>query len=239
MSKKPSPKIFEETLEIKKVKSTTNQTKKPKKRDWSFYAIIICIVALAVPAGIFATTMLSASMASRKPQFGDRFENEFDKVIEKENITAVQKAVSEIEGVKKAAVELISGTMRIYVDAGESAKDAYEGLAQSSYDALASILPIETYFTEDETYHRYDLEIHVYNMIKPSEEEKPNFIYYTLTKTSMHEKPLTQFVTDPLSQEFVDELWEIQAERDKPKEPEVEDVEPEVPTEEEMEGNVD
>ena len=239
MSRKPSPKTFEETLEINKVQPETKQSKKPKKRDWSFYAIIVCVVALAIPAALFATTMISASMAGRKPQFGERFEGEFDHVIEKESITAVQNAVSEIEGVKKAKVELISGTMRIYVDAGESAKDAYSGLAKSSYDALATILPIETYFTQDETHHRYDLEVHVYNMIKPSEEEKPNFIYYTLTKTSMHAEPLTQFVTDPLSQEFVDELWAIQAERDKPKEPEIEAVEPEVPTEEDMEGNVD
>lgn len=238
MSTQPGPKnkLIEETVEMKKttVPDTPKQTGKKKKRDWSFYAIIICVIALAIPVVVLGSTLISASLSSRKPLFGERFEGQYDNVITKEHKASIAELISADEGVATVKVELISGTLRVYVNAGESPKEAYEGIAQSAFDNIISVLPVDQFFTKDDSYHRYDLEVHVFNMTKTTEENKMDLLYFTLIKTALHETPITQFVSDPLSQEFVDHLWAIQAERDKPKEEVVEPSEEEVEDESEV-----
>lgn len=235
MNKKSGPKMSftEDTVEIQKTEvKTPVKSKGTKKRDWSFYAIIICVICLSIPAAILGTSLISASLSSRKPLFGDRFEGQYDHVISSKDQGAIVAAVSEVEGVSSAKAELISGTLRVYINAGDTAKDSYPIIGDNAYVKVLELLPVDQYFTKDDNFHRYDLEVHVFNMTKTTEETKPNFIYYTMIKTSMHDEPISQFVSDPISQEFVDKLWAIQAEREKPEE--------EVPTEPEtFEGEED
>lgn len=231
MSKKSSPRVLEQmdnTVEIKKTdiaspkkpQQTVNNKgpKKKGKRDWSFYAIIICLIVLAIPSTILGYTLISASLSSRKPLFGDRFDGHYDNVIDKTQKADLTASLSEIEGVGNAKVELISGTLRLYLSAPEAGKDSFEAIANTAYDKTLELLPLDSYFKKDESFRRYDLEIHVFNFIDKTDENKDSFVYLTGIKTSSHEAPIYQFVSDPISQEFVDELWAIQAERDKPKE---------------------
>lgn len=226
----PKMKYTEDTVEIKKVAPQTKKTnqknkKGKKKRDWSFYAIIICVVVLAIPAAILGTSIVSASLSSRKPLFGNRFEGQYDHEISDADRKAIEASIAEVGGVSSVKTELISGTLRVYLNAGESAKDDYPGIGDAAYAKIIEVLPVENYFSKDDTYSRYDLEVHIFNMTKTTDESKPDMIYYTMIKTSMHDDPLLQFVSDPISQDFVDKLWAEQEERDNPTE--VPEVEPE------------
>ena len=68
----------------KKEKKTLTKT---GKRDWSFYAIIICLLILAIPVSLIGFQALSAWSNSRKPIVGDRLDHRYDNVITKEAIS--------------------------------------------------------------------------------------------------------------------------------------------------------
>ena len=192
----------------KKEKKTLTKT---GKRDWSFYAIIICLLILAIPVSLIGFQALSAWSNSRKPIVGDRLDHRYDNVITKEAISSLETDLQSLEGIKEVEVRLVTGTLRINTLTLEGAtNDSVSALSQAVYAKVIEHFPVAEYFHNDGTFARYDLEINVHNELMGEE----GFIYMMGVKTSQMEEILFQFVSEPLSESWVEELWRRQEERD-------------------------
>ena len=200
--------------------STTNKqrdNKKNRNHDWSFYAIIISVIILLIPILAIGIPSLKSYSSSRRPLFGNRFDGQLINKITDKDLETLKANLEKIEESETIDINLSAATLRVYSKTALE-KDLYEALAKTIYDEIAVVLPIENYFTSRENQHAYDIEIHVHNDIPEKGADKANFVYMIADKTGLKEDLTLQFVSDPQSEEFVAELWEIQAKRDEKKE---------------------
>lgn len=196
--------------------NTTNKqikVRKKKKHDWSFYAIIVSVIILLIPVLAIGIPSLKSYSSSRRPLFGNRFEGQLINKITDKDLETLKANLDKIEESETIDINLSAATLRVYSKTALE-KDLYEALAKTIYDEIAVVLPIENYFTSRENQHAYDIEIHIHNDIPEKGAEKDGFIYMIADKTGLKEELTLQFVSDPQSEEFVAELWEIQAKRD-------------------------
>lgn len=215
----PSPKKINKT-EVKKQKT------KNKKRDWSFYAIIACLIIIAIPTVFLGYHIISAKIGTGKALVGNRFDGDLDPAITKENMDTLKTNLEGLEGVESASVDLKTATLRISLKVAEDFdKDSYSQLADTAYEQVNGVTPIETYFTATDKRKMYDLEINVYNILKPTEEQLESFVYYLKSKSSGSENQHGSFLTDTQSPDFVKELIEEQTAPSEPtEEPEATDA---------------
>lgn len=215
------------TTKPRQNKTQNKNTKSNKKRDWSFYAIIVCLVILAIPSAYFGVQAVSAMLDSNKPILGDRFKGQFDNKISKAQMKEVEESIGALENVTSVSSTLITGTLRIaVVTDSEISKDSLNAVSATAYAKVVEILPVADYFKDTETVQRYDLEIDVHNGLYDDEEL---FMLQTATLNADMDDVIYQFLTTPQSQEWVDEMWERQkikdeeaANKNKPKEKEEE-----------------
>ena len=83
-----------------------------------------------------------------------------------------------------------------------------QNTAQSAYDAIAEILPIETYFTQQEDGGKmYDLSINVYNYAQIDDEHTADHqVYVCLTKTSASDESVMDVLTQARDSELADSV---------------------------------
>lgn len=206
MSLKQDPNQKTVNKEVKKKKKSINRTK-----DWSFYAIVISLIILAIPTTYIGYHIISAKLATGSVLTGSRFEGDLDPAITKENIETMKSSIQGIEGVESVSINLETATLRVNIKVSESfAKDSYPTLADSAYERVTEVTPIDTYFTSNDLHKMYDLEVGVYNYLKPTEEQKESFEYYMKSKTSSSEETFSSFLSDTKSPEFIQELIEKQ-----------------------------
>lgn len=188
-------------------KKPTQKIKKKKKRDWSFYAIIICLVIIAVPSIWIAWESISASMKGGSPLLGSRFDDDLEPPIEKEQLETLATKLEALETVESVEVNLTTATLRIYLLVPqETSGDTMNEIVDQAYATVIEDLPIATYFTTEGTRQMYDLDISVVNMKEATAETLPEFRYYLLTKSSIMSEPYTQVLSTPISPEFIDQL---------------------------------
>ncbi|MBR3352923.1 MAG: hypothetical protein IKG35_12485, partial [Erysipelotrichaceae bacterium] len=108
-------------------------------------------------------------------------------------------------GVEGCAVNLIVETMRIELDVRDDmTSEEMNDLVLQAYEAVNEILPVETYFTQQEDYKQYDLEIYAYDDMKLDE-----FRLIQINKNSKMDTYLVQTLSDPKNAEIAAELKEL------------------------------
>lgn len=198
-----------------KRKETNNKRPKNKKsrtKDWSFYAIIISLILLIIPTVFFGITLYRAYSETGNPVIGHRFDNDLKPKITSEDLSSLEDSFQDIEGVDGVDVQLQTATLRVYLDMGESDKEAHKKATESAKEIIYESLNPEEYFTAFDSQLQYDYELYAHN------ELGEEMTIYLLNKTSRMEKEHGQYLSDPVSAEMVEELWEIQDRRDNPEE---------------------
>ncbi|AZK43976.1 hypothetical protein EEI45_03585 [Erysipelothrix piscisicarius] len=203
MTKKMDPKQNKE-VQVKK------QT---KKHDWSYYAIIICLVLILIPSLWLGFTIVKASIESGKPLTGQRFANDHDPEISSDLQKKVEAALKERSEFESVSVSLKTATLRIQLKMKpDTSKEDASALIESAYDHVVEILPVTEYFTTVGSKKQYDLEINLFNFTDVTEDNRGDFIYYQLVKNGNMEDKQIQLVSESKDSELVERLKTEQAE---------------------------
>ena len=197
-----------------------SEKKTPKKKirtksHWTAVIFWICLILIATPVCVLGWILLSSSMDTGKPIFGNRYEGNLDPAITEKDLDSVEEAAKTVEGVDSAYVTMTSATLRVYADVADDAgEDTCNAVADQIYAKVAEILDPSVYFTRTESMKMYDMEIHVYTLPERTDAEGENFVYVIDTKTSNMAEPEKQTVSvakDPavaeqLRQNVIDRL---------------------------------
>ncbi len=191
----------------------SNTQKRKKRKDWSFYVIIISLIIIAIPASFLGYHIIGASLQTGKPIFGDRFKGDLSLKIEEAKLTELEELVKSNESVQSVDFTLVSATLRANVLVKpEIAKESYQALSESIYTSVDSLLPISEYFTKTASEKMYDLEINLFNTLKPSDDNP--FIYFLLNKSSSNEEPTKQLMSESSYPDFLESLIDSQTAKD-------------------------
>ncbi|MBR2802453.1 MAG: hypothetical protein IKE21_07700 [Erysipelotrichaceae bacterium] len=185
---------------------TTKTENTPKKKVLSRPAIILIIglLIILIPLGVFGAILLHASSTSDKPTLGDRFKNDLDPAITDSDISALETAIGALSGVEKCEIVLTTAQLRVNVDTTDSmSQEEMASLVERVYSEVGKKLPIAAYFTSSSDKKMYDLAISVYNKISEDDE---SMIYYLLTKNAMMKSPETQLVSEAVNPSLAAEL---------------------------------
>lgn len=168
-------------------------------------SILIGLLIVSLPFIILVVILLSAASNTGKPLLGQRFLNDLDPAITKSNISDVEKVIKAEKDVDKVTIELVTATMRVYVNIKDTAtEEEAKAMASTVYKNLDSILSIDKYFTSQDGKKMYDLEIHVFNLSKKMDGD--NFVYVIQNKNAMMKEPHLQLVSKPLNEELAQQL---------------------------------
>lgn len=190
----------------------------PKKRSKAFYAIVISLLILAIPTSFILYTGITSLMGRGKPIVGKRFANDQDPKITEASLNTVVTSLKSLEGVSNVDYNLQTGTLRIYILNEDANKDSLGKKLKEAFDVVVSELSVETYFTQSGVKKQYDLEIHGFNQLKPTDETIESYVYGIYVKNASMTEPYYQTLTTPLSQEMVDFFIEEEEYNSRPKE---------------------
>ncbi len=191
---------------IKKSSKTNNKDKKPNTILW------IGLVVILVPCLILLYILLGTKEKAGQPVVGDRFEGELDPGITDEQLNSIREALV-FENAENVEVNLISATLRITINAKDDiSSDGALALANSAYDKVMEVLPVETYFTnvKDEEgkmkTKMYDIEVQVYNVLKQDNPNNISLIYFVKSKSANMSEPILNNFASPKNEEVANEL---------------------------------
>ncbi|MGN1344482.1 MAG: hypothetical protein ACI4U3_07870 [Traorella sp.] len=169
--------------------------------------LVLLLIILIIPVTLLGAILYSSLEDSSKPVVGTRYENQLDPQITQENLTMLEEALKEFDGVEKVEVNLKTARLSILLNTNDdTSKDGIKKIIQQAYAKVNDILPIETYFTnhyeEDGSYVKmYDLQIDAYNVV-----EEENQIHYIITKTGAQEEELLQLVSSAKDKDVANEV---------------------------------
>ena len=167
----------------------------------------VCLILVLLPVGVLGWILISSSMDTGKPIFGNRYEGDLDPSITEKDMNKVSDAVKGIDGVDDSFVTMTSATLRVYADVADDANaDTCNAIADQIYSTVSGILDPSVYFTRTDSEKMYDLEIHVYTVPERTDKEGENFVYVIDTKTSNMSEPEKQTVSVAKDQEVADQL---------------------------------
>lgn len=170
--------------------------------NWFFW---LSFIVLMVPVCFFLYLLYSAAQETHTPIIGERINTEIIHMIDEDQKAAVESRLKQIDGVEGCAVNLIVETMRIELDVRDDmTSEEMNDLVLQAYEAVNEILPVETYFTQQEDYKQYDLEIYAYDDMKLDE-----FRLILINKNSKMDTYLVQTLSDPKNEEIAAELKEL------------------------------
>ncbi|TFG83627.1 MAG: hypothetical protein E4G74_00945 [Erysipelotrichales bacterium] len=186
---------------------TQKTVKKKKRRRISVASVILVlgIVMLMIPVIFFGFLLYDATLGTVTPMFGNRFKNDLNPAISSEQTVQIDTTLKGLANVETVSVSLKAATLRITVDTLDALDAAgVKTITTSVYDTIQAVLPMETYFTADETKKMYDLEIHVLNL--KNGKDQAGYFYFILTKNANMEKFIVQEVSKPLNAELAQQL---------------------------------
>jgi hypothetical protein len=198
-----------------KVKSAAKKKAAGKKRNLHTTGFIfwICLILIAAPIAVLGWILLSSAMDTGSPVLGNRYEGDLDPAITKEQMAEVETAVSGLEGIEKANVQMVTATMRIYADVPDDwGIDSVKEKASEIYDTVTGILDPAVYFTQTDGRKMYDIEVHVYNLAENRESDE--FVYVIRNKSSSMESPISSVVSEPVDAELAQQLRDDVAARE-------------------------
>ena len=175
-------------IEKSKPKKIGKKNKDTKRRaNWLFRFTLLVIL---IPLIILAWILLTSLETKGEPIVGERFNNQLNPAISKEQETSLKDIFvsSEFESVQ---INLKSATLRVNINTIDNLTIEQIGaIIDDAYTKVDAVLPIATYFTnkvEKESITKmYDLEIHVYNYL-PTDENRNGYAYMILTKNASAE----------------------------------------------------
>lgn len=174
---------------------------------WTAVVFWICLILIALPIGVLGWILISSSMDTGTPIFGNRYEGDLDPAITENDMNQVSDAVKGIEGVDDSFVTMTSATLRVYADvADDASEETCNSVADQIYAKVAEILDPSVYFTRNGDMKMYDMEIHVYTLPERTDVEGENFVYVIDTKTSNMAEPAKQTVSKAKDQAVADQL---------------------------------
>ena len=183
------------------------KTTKKKKLSKAAIVLILGLLIIMIPLGVFGGVLLHSWITNNKPVVGDRFVNDLEPAITNENMTAIETKIKSISGVEKVEIVMTTAQMRVNIDTADNlSQEQIESITQQAYDAVNSVTPVGTYFTSTNEKKMYDLAINTYNYIKEDDE---SMIYVLLTKNSKMERAETQVVSEPVNEELAYELTHV------------------------------
>ena len=193
--------------EIKNIKVSKKKHGKKTSSHWTAVVFWICLILILLPVGVLGWILISSSMDTGKPIFGNRYEGDLDPAITEKDMDEVGDAVKAVEGVDDSFVTMTSATLRVYADIADDANaDTANAVADQIYAAVSSVLDPSVYFTRTDSMKMYDLEIHVYTIPERTDAEGENFVYVIDTKTSNMSEPEKQTVSVAKDQAVADQL---------------------------------
>ena len=182
----------------------TQKNRKPRLK-LVHIVFTVCLILILAPAIYFGWMLASTYMDSHSPVLGNRYENDLNPAITKDQLKQVDDAVGAIEGVTGHSVHLATGTLRVYIDLpDDTTYDVVQAVSESAYAAVTSVLDPNVYFSQANDMKMYDLEIHTSNI--PDGREAEYFVYGIYTKTSAMSAPLYQLVSYPKNPEIAQAL---------------------------------
>ncbi len=162
------------------------KTSNPAKLKKPHVILWLGIIVLLIPCIALGAVLFNSLEDSTKPVVVDRFNNELNPAITENDLTSIKSALN-YENVDKLEVNLISATLRVMINTADNMQEGdLLWILNDTAEKVTAILPVETYFTNKDGMKMYDLEIHVYNTTKGSEENPQ--IYYTKTKNAASEE---------------------------------------------------
>lgn len=187
--------------------------KKTKKIDGKSKILYsITAIVILIPLLLLGWIYFSAKESSGKPTVGSRFDNSLDPAITEEQLKQVEDAM-QFDGIDGVEVNLISATLRINIDTADSADSAeVKSIMNTAYDKVDEILPVKTYFTNNDSDKMYDLEVHVYNYIPDEEHPSDKQVYMIKTKTAAASKPNVSTPSSPKNKSVAEKLLKQQEE---------------------------
>lgn len=179
--------------------------KKTKKRSAprgsgynSLLIIIVSSILIAIPLFILGRVVYESYMEAGEPIMGERYDNLPNK-ISADQVNSVQEAVSTMPNIEKASANLQSGTLKIQIDVRDDMTLEELGALQVEvYNKVASLLPIETYFTRTDTVKNYDLEMSFYNNPETFE------LHSIYVKNATMSEPKVNVVSTPLNPALIE-----------------------------------
>ena len=182
----------------------TQKNRKPRLK-LVHIVFTVCLILILAPAIYFGWMLASTYMDSHSPVLGNRYENDLNPAITKDQLKQVDEAVGKLDGVTGHSVHLATGTLRVYVDVAEdSTAEVVQDVTGRAYEAVVAILDPNVYFSQGNDMKMYDLEIHTSNI--PDGREAEYFVYGVYTKTSAMSAPLYQLVSYPKNPEIAQAL---------------------------------
>ena len=185
-----------------KPKKTKTNPKQGHKLVW------FTLIIIAIPFVIVAYVLLTSMGGQDEPVVGNRFNGgDLDPAITNEAMTSIQEQVAAIGGVEEATVNLKSATLRVHLNMDDSYnQDQIQAASDQAYQIVASVLPIEQYFTNREDAKMYDLEIDVYNYIVDESHPAQGQIYIMTSKTGASGDKITDVMTSPKDPDLVNQI---------------------------------
>lgn len=188
----------------KKNNSTSTNKKKAK---FSVNPLLITVIILVlIPVSILGYSIVKSVDTRGVPVVGGRYDEELPNKLTQEQISQIKSSIS-AEGMESADVTLNAATLRVTIKVPTmTTNEEAETIVRDAYEVVNSIAPIEKHFTNIDGEKGYDLEIHAYNFIPKTDEEKASQVYTILTKTGSMTGPLVNVQTTARSQALADHL---------------------------------
>ena len=188
-----------------------SKKKKLTKSTFSSQSIIyiIAIVVIIVPLLLLGVVYFSTKENAGSPTFGDRFETSLDPAIERTQLKEIEKALvyNDVENVE---VNLKSATLRITLDTKDNVgSDRITAILKDAYKKVDAILPVKTYFMNQENKKMYDLDIHAYNFLADEDNTK-GWVYKELIKNAAAKSSKIDTLSAPRDKETSDTLLQQQ-----------------------------
>lgn len=188
-----------------------SKKKKLTKSTFSSQSIIyiIAIVVIIVPLLLLGVVYFSTKENAGSPTFGDRFETSLDPAIERTQLKEIEKALV-YNDVEKVEVNLKSATLRITLDTKDNVgSDRITAILKDAYKKVDAILPVKTYFMNQENKKMYDLDIHAYNFLAEEDNTK-GWVYKELIKNAAAKSSKIDTLSAPRDKETSDTLLQQQ-----------------------------
>lgn len=189
---------------MSKNRKKENPKKEQRRKLIANVAIVISLVILMIPVAFLGVTGIQSMMGRGKPIFGRRFANDHKPEIKDKQLDEIQNLIKGIEGIEDVEVNLQSATLRIYALDESLSEDSLRDKQEIIYELVGSVLNVEDYFTSHDGQKQYDLEIHLYNIDDVTEDNMSDYVYGIYVKNANMQKPYSQILTTPQSQEMVD-----------------------------------
>ena len=176
--------------------------------------IIITSAIIIVPCILFVVVLISASLKSNTVIVGNRYRNDLNPAISKDNIKELDDTISLMSSVDEVEINLKTSQLRVLADVKDSiTKEEAEQLCKDIYEKINNVLDVHLYFEKNVQGEKmYDLEITVVN----DPNKTSDFIMYTLVKNSTMDSYEISLVSEPKDPELVEELLLKEEERKNP-----------------------